>query len=195
MKKIEIIGKKFGKLTVIKETSKNKNGHIKFLCECECGNNKEVFGTHLRYKKIISCGCKNKINGVSGDMWYKIIHSGINTRQKRTNLEVNITKEYVNELYIKQNGKCILSGLEITLPKTWKDRTYTASLDRIDSEMGYIVGNVQWVHKHINVMKNSFPQEMFILLCNKVSEQNEKSEYPTEGINEFKWGLNTKYQT
>jgi len=194
MKKIEIVGKKFGKLTVIKEISKNKNGHIKFLCECECGNSKEVFGTHLRHGKIISCGCKNKVNGVSGDMWYKIIHSGIKTRQKRTNLEINITKDYVNNLYLKQNGKCNLSGLDITLPKTWNDRTYTASLDRVDSDKGYIEGNVQWVHKHINVMKNSFPQEMFILLCNKVSEQNGKSKFTTEEIDRFKWGLNTKHQ-
>lgn len=25
--------------------------------------------------------------------------------------------------------------------------------DRIDPNKGYIIGNVQWVHKHINMMK------------------------------------------
>lgn len=51
MKKIEMIGKKFGKLLILDEVSKNKNGHIKYLCECECGNTCEVFGTHLRSNK------------------------------------------------------------------------------------------------------------------------------------------------
>jgi hypothetical protein len=195
MKKIEMVGKKFGKLLVIEEVSKNKNGHIKYLCQCDCGNTCEVFGTHLRQNKIISCKCANKIDGVSGDMWYNIINSGVKTRVKRSNLEVNITKKYVNELYKNQDGKCKLSGIEITLPKTWRDRTYTASLDRIDSNEGYIIGNVQWVHKHINVMKNTFPQEMFIYLCNKVSEKNEYKEITTNEINEFKWGLNDKYKS
>ena len=128
-------------------------------------------------------------------MWYNIINRGVKTRVKRSNLEVNITKEYVNELFLQQNGKCKLSGVEITLPKTWKDRTYSASLDRIDSEKGYIIGNVQWVHKHINVMKNTFPQGMFIYFCNKVSEQNEYREITTNEINNFKWGLNDKYKS
>lgn len=128
-------------------------------------------------------------------MWYNIIKSGVKTRAKRSRLEVNITKEYVNELYKNQNGKCKLSGIEITLPKTWRDRTYSASLDRIDSEKGYIIGNVQWVHKHINVMKNTFPEEMFIFLCKKISEQNEYKEFTSEEINGFKWGLNDKYKS
>jgi hypothetical protein len=128
-------------------------------------------------------------------MWYKIINSGLKTRTKRNKLEINITKEYINELFIQQESKCKLSGLKITLPNSWKDNTYTASLDRIDSDKGYIIGNVQWVHKHINVMKNTFPQEMFIYFCIKVSEQNEYREITTNEINHFKWGLNHKYKS
>lgn len=190
-----MIGKKFGKLIVTKELGKNKNGHIRYLCQCDCGNSCEVFGTHLRQNKIVSCKCNNKFDGVSGDMWYKIIKSGIKRRTKRSNLEVNITKEYVNQLFFEQNGKCKLSGIDISLPITWRDRTYSASLDRIDSNLGYVVGNVQWVHKHINVMKNVFPEEMFLYLCNKVSEKNDYRELTTKELNDFKWGNNTKYQS
>lgn len=190
-----MVGQKFGKLTVKEELGKNKNGHFRFLCECECGNTCEVFGTHLRQNKIVSCKCKNKVVGVSGDMWYGIINRGIKTRIKRKNLEINITKEYVNKLFLEQGGKCKLTGIEITLPKSWKDRSYSASLDRIDSNLGYIIGNVQWVHKHINVMKNTFPEEIFIYLCSKVAEKNETEKITTETINKFKWGLNTKHQS
>lgn len=43
------------------------------------------------------------------------------------------------------------------------------SLDRIDSKKGYVVGNVQWVHKDINRMKNTFPQDYFIQVCKQIA--------------------------
>lgn len=194
MKKIEMIGKKFGKLTVIEELQKNKNGHIKFLCECECGNKKEVFGTHLRENKIVSCGCKNKVKGVNGDIWYQITSRKVNKRSKRSKLDFNITKDYLNNLFEEQEEKCKLSGLPITLPKKWNDKNYTASLDRIDSSIGYIMGNVQWVHKHVNVMKNIYPQEMFIYICKKIADSNNIENISSNEIDNFKFGLNEKYR-
>ena len=38
MKKSELINKKFGKLTVISEAEKTKNGHTTWNCLCDCGN-------------------------------------------------------------------------------------------------------------------------------------------------------------
>jgi hypothetical protein len=196
MKKINMIGERFGKLKVLSEVkNRNKNGHIKYLCECECGEIKEVFGTHLRENKIVSCGCKNKVNGVSGDMWYKIINSGIKTRIKRSNMDCDITKEYINQLFENQKGRCALSGLEITLPKTWRDRKYTASLDRINSDIGYLKNNIQWVHKHINVMKNIFTQNMFIFMCKEVSKNiKDFDNFNITELEQFKWGMNEKYR-
>lgn len=42
-------------------------------------------------------------------------------------------------------------------------------MDRIDHTKGYVVGNVQWVHRHINMMKWKLGQELFIDLCKKVA--------------------------
>ena len=54
----EMIGKKFGRLTVIKPVEeKASNGNYKFLCQCECGNTTIVTGGHLRTGTTISCGC------------------------------------------------------------------------------------------------------------------------------------------
>ena len=39
----------------------------------------------------------------------------------------------------------------------------------IDSSKGYIKDNVQWVHKDVNFMKQSLPQEKFIDYCRKIS--------------------------
>lgn len=53
-----IIGHRFGKLTVIRrETS---GTHAKFLCRCDCGREVVVRGDSLRSGKTVSCGCAKK---------------------------------------------------------------------------------------------------------------------------------------
>ena len=76
------------------------------------------------------------------------------------------------DLFIKQNKKCALSGLDIEFSRKLKDGTTTASLDRIDSSKGYIQNNVQWVHKDINRIKQNLDQEKFIELCKMVAKEN-----------------------
>lgn len=48
------------------------------------------------------------------------------------------------------------------------------SIDRIDSNIGYEEGNIQWVDKRINMMKGSLSNEEFVELCTKVAEYNKK---------------------
>lgn len=56
-----IIGQRFGKLTVI---GRESNGsHAKFLCRCDCGREIAVRGDSLRSGKTISCGCSKKTTG------------------------------------------------------------------------------------------------------------------------------------
>lgn len=76
---------------------------------------------------------------------YKYTVSNAKTR----NLEVNITHEYLNELYIKQNGKCALTGQPLTCNKTLCD----ISVDRIDSNKNYTKENVQLVLDSANQRK------------------------------------------
>ena len=195
MKKIEMGGKVFGKLKVLHEDLSNAYKHVKWVCECECGNIKSVSGDHLRRGLIKSCGCIKELSkdgGISGDLWYTITSSKVSKRSKRRSLDFDLTKEYVYTLFKEQGGKCALSGVDITLPVKWKDNTYTASLDRIDNDKGYVIGNVQWVHKHVNIMKNSFPQDMFIYLCNRISDNHTVVDLPLTEVNDFKWGLNIK---
>ena len=179
MKKIDLVGKIFGKLTVISQNSNSRNGRIMYNCSCECGNTSIVASNHLSAGKIKSCGCGipkkenhyhwSGIGELSGNFWNKI-KNGASPRRRRP-IEFNITKEYVWRLFNIQNGKCTLTGLELKFPTNWKDKAYTASLDRIDSGEGYIEGNVQWVHKDINMMKNRFNQSYFIQMCKLVSDQ------------------------
>lgn len=54
-----IIGNKYGKLTVLEITDKtSKNGtHLYYKCKCECGNITYVTGNNLKIGNVISCGC------------------------------------------------------------------------------------------------------------------------------------------
>lgn len=45
--KLELLGKKFGRLTVIQEYGKDKNGKVLWECQCDCGNKTVSLGSNL----------------------------------------------------------------------------------------------------------------------------------------------------
>lgn len=59
-----LIGKKFGKLIVIKDSGKRYNKNVIWLCKCDCGNYYEVTSKHLQDGHVKSCGCEKRSNGV-----------------------------------------------------------------------------------------------------------------------------------
>jgi hypothetical protein len=61
IKSENLIGKRFGKLTVIGRAENDKHKHIGWICKCECGNEKIVSTSSLNSGSTKSCGCiKNK---------------------------------------------------------------------------------------------------------------------------------------
>jgi hypothetical protein len=60
--KRNLLGQKFGRLTVIKEDPIRRNGKVCWFCQCDCENKtiKSIVGSDLINKKIISCGCYQK---------------------------------------------------------------------------------------------------------------------------------------
>lgn len=60
-RKIDLTGKIFGKLTVIKEhPERTPQGSVQWVCQCECGNSTIVSGDNLRRNHTLSCGCQKK---------------------------------------------------------------------------------------------------------------------------------------
>lgn len=91
----------------------------------------------------------------------------------KRNLIVEVTIEDLKEQWNKQNGICEFTGIKLilsTYSKIEKNPIYTASLDRIDSSKGYIKGNIRWVSRSINWMKNEMTDEMVWELCKLISE-------------------------
>lgn len=188
--KIIPIGMKFGGLTVISKPI-SISGKRLYECKCDCGKIKKCFSTRLLDGRNTSCGCLmlshlkheftdnvdnyNKDNNITNFIMNRIIWNA-----RRRNLDFNLTKEYLQKLFEQQNKRCIYTNIEIKIPfraNTILDYygldkiSNLASLDRIDSTKGYVVGNVQWVLSEINIMKNDLPNEKFLDLCRKVADK------------------------
>ena len=173
-----LVGKKFNSLLCIDFLKRDKHGVAWCLWKCDCGNEIKSRAPDVVLGKKKSCRCllyrKGKENpnwngyeGITGNLWSQIKRG---TKRKTRILDLNITIEDVWDLYQFQNGMCALSGIKLSLLSGHKDRNYTASLDRIDSSKGYIKGNVQWVHKDINRMKQEFSAEKFLNLCKQITD-------------------------
>ena len=76
----------------------------------------------------------------------------------RRNHNFNLDIKYMYELWDKQDGKCYYTGIPMT--KTFNQKSpYQMSIDRIDSNIGYIKGNICLCCLSINFAKNSFTVE------------------------------------
>lgn len=87
-------------------------------------------------------------------------------------IRFEITFEYASELFEKQNGQCALTGICLKIPRNLKEyleRYGTASIDRIipgqKQTLGYIEGNIRWVHKDVNFMRNNLSDKAFREIC------------------------------
>lgn len=153
------IAKKFDTNAVTIKRRLHKNGvklrSVKSILKQRKGENNPTF---KGYKKI------------QGQQW-----SAIKGAAKRRGLDFTITKEEAWKKYEDQNRKCALSGVNITMPDdnfSYKIGDFSASLDRIDSSIGYTLSNIQWVHKTINIMKSSMTDKKFIEWCEIVYRNN-----------------------
>ena len=55
---VDLVGQRFGRLTVICEAGKAKNrGELLWHCECDCGGNATVLTSNLKRGNTKSCGC------------------------------------------------------------------------------------------------------------------------------------------
>lgn len=173
--------KTFGHVTVIKRCGRDKFGHHQWVCKCDCGNNITLPGYRLKIGDTKTCGncgrSRKKGKDHKNFKGYEEISSthwnSIRKGARDRDIELSITIKQAWKLYIQQDKKCALSGLEISFQKERNSiKKTTASLDRIDNTKGYTINNVQWVHKRINWMKNTLTQDEFIEFCGHVTNFN-----------------------
>jgi len=180
----QMLGNTYGMLTPYDLIRASRNGkqewqEYQFVCNCSCGNTVITRAYSIKVGKTQSCGCKRKhsikpgkehkgftgYEQISGKSWGRIRRDA-EDRQ----LEFTITISQAWMLYLQQNKLCALSGVNIMFG-TGMTRN-TASLDRINSSLGYTIDNVQWVHKKLNRMKMAMSDEEFVEWCELVADYN-----------------------
>ena len=173
-----ILGTKIGHYFVKQIT----NG--KALVQCDCGNERflDLWYAAKSGRKCSECGNKQCGSANGYFKGYEGLYGNwiqkLNNRNKHLGyLPCNFDMKYLWDLYIQQDKKCALTGLDIEM-KLKDDTAYDgyrqiASLDRIDSKRGYCIGNVQWIHKDVNIMKNKFDQDYFLKICNLITLKHE----------------------
>ena len=168
----DIKNKKFGLLTVISTDGQYST------CKCDCGNTKKIRNDGLKNGHTKSCGCYNHnklkrgLEDISGTFYFCCMR---NARDRK--IKFDITIQEILELWLKQNKKCAYTGLELCIASSKKYRSsQTASLDRIDSKLGYIKGNIQFVHKKVNMMKGQLSDKEFLFFCKEIYNGPRSSE-------------------
>lgn len=127
----------------------------------------------LRLKKLCK-KCSNKKTDNCHRGWHRNIRiswfNKFKTCAETRGIFWNLSIDDVADIMESQNYKCNLTGLGIEFPESGHPQKSPASIDRIDSKVGYIKDNIQLVVKDINMMKQGYSQKHFIDLCRYVTE-------------------------
>lgn len=137
----ELLNTNVGKWKVLKYIGV-KNVHSYYLCLCtSCNKEYEVIATNLRRKNTHCCrSCSGKEMRGKFRVRLSAVFSRVKKAAKKRNIEFSINHDFVLNLMEIQNWQCALTKLPLFVGYDDKGRSSisTASLDRIDSDLGYI---------------------------------------------------------
>lgn len=158
---INLKGKIFGRLLVLKMAGKDKHRNILWTCQCECGIIKNISGVGLRTNQTKSCGCYHR------DIVSKPNISSI-THGKSISKIYNIWHGIKLRCYTKSSTSYKnYGGKGIIVCEEWKnsfEQFYKdmgdipfekAQIDRIDNNGPYSKENCRWVTSKQNCFNKS----------------------------------------
>jgi hypothetical protein len=178
--------KKIGSYTIIGEGALTKYKSQKsktrlWKVKCDCGIEKEISKWHLVYGNVQGCNScfgsrfrfENSYNWTSSSnnvtgMYFQKIKKCAEKRK----IPFDVTREELDEIFEKQDKICAYTKFALYFET--KGKKGNASLDRIDSKLGYTKQNVQWVHKDVNRMKWDLSREQFIEIAKIITENYKK---------------------
>jgi hypothetical protein len=148
MAKIDLRGKKFGRLTVISVFGKTKSFNTIWLCKCDCGKEVTVINTNLTRGNSKSCGCvniekiceRNTTHGMTGTPLYKVWVS----MRNRCNTKSCSTYKYYGGRGIKicNEWQEFNNFYNWALKNGFKEEL---TLDRKNNNGNYEPSNCRWV--------------------------------------------------
>ena len=175
-----LIGEKFGKLTVISESneryiSPNGKKHKKWNCVCDCGRSKIVTTNNLCMGNSSSCGCsyynpiamerraKGRIKELSGLVE---IYGSYKRNAKKRGYNFELTFEDAEDITKRNCYYCNKKPLMV-ITKSSVPYFYNG-IDRIDNTKGYELSNVVPCCKNCNKAKMDLTYEEFLEMINNI---------------------------
>ena len=159
--KINLIGKKFGRLIVLCDSKQRSGSSVMWKCLCDCGNTTTVRAPDLKRGITQSCGCLHR--ELLAKRRYK--HGESNRNLTRLyNLWLNMKRRCDNPDHTKYK---YYGGKGISVCDEWRGN-YSAfkswailngyqdnlSIDRINNNGNYEPNNCQWITMSENSIKS-----------------------------------------
>ena len=104
------------------------------------------------------------------------------SRAQQRGREHSVTLDHVRALCSAQRARCALTGIKFdagTIDGT-RRRPFAPSLDRIDSDAGYVAGNVRLVTLIANIARADFGDAAFFMMCKSAHRNRPEIQQPPE---------------
>jgi len=138
---VEMVDRKFNKLKVIKLIGFNKHKDTEWHCVCECGKHIVVSRNHLQSKNTQSCGCLlYPYKLPEGESAFNKLLSKYKQKSKERTIQFTLDANVFRQLVSSNCQYCNIEPKQVS--KNKKDVFLYNGIDRVDSSLGYCVGNV-----------------------------------------------------
>lgn len=174
MKRLDLVGKKFGKLKVLSfHSNDEKRKCSRWLCECTCGNKKVIRGSSLTYKiGTRSCGQK-QCHGRTlpfGESSFNYVYNRYQQNAKKRNLSFNLNKKQFTNLILDVCHYCGDSPKNKVDFSNYFGTLMYNGIDRKNNALGYSIKNCVTCCKECNFLKKATNYTEFLNKIKKIYE-------------------------